>query len=156
MFNKLKYGLLILGLCVSNALWATGSEFVSMRSTLLPAAERGDPEAQYLLGRSYCCGHDASHNTTEALMWFCRAAKQDHIEAQFMLGREIASQTTAWRPVVENPLLVEAYVWYSVAASQGHQLAGQYGQSLALDLSQSQLRLAKQKMANWRSLPCDP
>ena len=156
MFNKLKYGIFLLAVGFSASIWATGTEYVQMRDTLKLAAEKGDPEAQYLLGRSYCCGHDPVHNVTTALRWFCRAAKQDHVEAQFMLGREISSQTTAWRAVVENPLLVDAYVWYSVAASRGHQLAAQYAQSLALDLSQDQLQSAKKRMANWQNLSCDP
>jgi TPR repeat protein len=53
---------------------------------LRPAAERGDAEAQFLLGLSYRSGRGVAANDVEANRWLERAAKQNHAQAQYLLG----------------------------------------------------------------------
>jgi TPR repeat protein len=53
---------------------------------LRPAAERGEAEAQFLLGLSYRSGRGVAANDVEANRWLERAAKQEHAQAQYLLG----------------------------------------------------------------------
>lgn len=52
------------------------------RLRLREAADKGDKEAQYELGNAYCCGRPGGFwDTTEAVKWWCKAAKQGQPEA---------------------------------------------------------------------------
>ena len=58
---------------------------------LRKTAEKGDADAQYRLGSWYYDGGDgiSCANTSdrdEAIKWFRKAAGQEHVEAQFILG----------------------------------------------------------------------
>ena len=54
---------------------------------LQAAAEDGDLDAQYRLGRSYYYGEDgAPKDGEQAFQWFSRAADGDSIAAQYYLG----------------------------------------------------------------------
>ena len=54
---------------------------------LQAAAEDGDLDAQYRLGRSYYYGEDGAPKDEEkAFRWFSRAAEGDSIAAQYYLG----------------------------------------------------------------------
>ena len=52
-----------------------------------PLAEKGDIEAQYVLGYMYESGHVAEQNSAEAANWFRRAADQGDPMSQIALGR---------------------------------------------------------------------
>jgi len=56
------------------------------RERLRPKAESGDADAQYQLGNSWCCGENGTFfSTTEAAVWWCKAAKQGHEKANQIL-----------------------------------------------------------------------
>jgi len=58
------------------------------RLTLREAADKGDREAQYRLGNSYCCGAEGSFwDTKEAIKWWCKAAAQGQADATAALAR---------------------------------------------------------------------
>jgi TPR repeat protein len=78
------------------------------------AAEQGNAEAQYDLGR-----HLLRDDLKAALQWFERAAKQGHDMAQFELG-EIYRQGKGDPPGVNN---VAAAKWYLLAAERGNSSA---------------------------------
>ena len=50
------------------------------------AAEQGDAEGQFQLGKCYEYGIGVEEDEKEAVNWYCKAAKQDHIDAQICLG----------------------------------------------------------------------
>jgi TPR repeat protein len=88
-------------------------------ATLEKAANEGDAEAQFQLGRAYDLGHkvpdkhDRESGKWTAEKWYQKAAKQGHIEAQYSLGYFYA-----------NDFHLKDYKksakWYRVAAEQGH------------------------------------
>ena len=77
---------------------------------IIHAAEQGDAEAQYTLGRTYTNSGD----TAEAFRWYHRAAEQGHASAQFRLGHMYATG----RGVSEDD--GEAFKWTKLAAEQEH------------------------------------
>ena len=57
----------------------------------LSSAEAGNPEAQFKVGRAYCCSAPGQLNpaksTEKATFWLCRAAAQRNGDAEYLLGR---------------------------------------------------------------------
>src|SRR5262249_39738338 len=49
-------------------------------------ADKGDPEAQFLLGTAWAKGQGLTNNYEEAAKWYRRAADQGHAGAQAGLG----------------------------------------------------------------------
>ena len=50
------------------------------------AAEQGDAQAQYELGRCYNAGDKVPKDNAIAAQWYAKAAEQGHTDAQFNLG----------------------------------------------------------------------
>lgn len=65
----------------------------------LPAAVAGDANAQYLLGMQFWRGRGVMRNDAEALLWFARAAEQNHgdamtdLAAMYRLGEGVEKDT---------------------------------------------------------------
>ena len=65
----------------------------------LPAAGAGDANAQYLLGMQFWRGRGVMRNDAEALLWFARAAEQNHgdamtdLAAMYRLGEGVEKDT---------------------------------------------------------------
>lgn len=57
-----------------------------MAESLLPAAEAGDPVAQFNLARQYVLGEGMAINREEFLRWCRTAAEQGLPEAQYTYG----------------------------------------------------------------------
>lgn len=49
-------------------------------------ADKGDAEAQFLMGRIYSVGNGVPQNQAESVRWFQLAAEQGHLMAQSRLG----------------------------------------------------------------------
>ena len=82
---------------------------------LQEAAEDGDLEAMYRLGRSYYYGEDGAPKDGEkALEWFTRAAEGDSIAAQYYLGLCYS------RAVGTEKDLVRAAELFTAAADEGY------------------------------------
>lgn len=77
-------------------------------------AEKGDPEAQYVLGHYYFIGDGVGQNRNEAAKWFLKAANRGNIYAQVSLG--VCYQGGVG--VAQD--LTEALKWYRKAADQGY------------------------------------
>lgn len=56
------------------------------KERLLRRSDKGDAEAQYLLGNLYFAGHTVKASEQEAARWYTLAAKQGHPLAQYQLG----------------------------------------------------------------------
>ena len=67
------------------------------RNNYVQAAKAGDPEAQYLVGKSYCCtprnNVDAFYNNSKATEFLCLAARQHHAKAAYELGKIYSGDT---------------------------------------------------------------
>lgn len=61
-------------------------DYVAAVAIIGPLAQRGDPDAQALLGHLYAEGRGVPQNYTQAAIWYRRAADQGHSEAQYELG----------------------------------------------------------------------
>lgn len=82
-------------------------------ATLAPIAQRGDPQAQLLLGQACMEGRGTAQDPAAAVLWFERAANAGLAIAMNMLGRcHELGQGTA-----QN--LELAAVWYRKAADSG-------------------------------------
>lgn len=59
------------------AAWGRG-DFTEAARQFRPAAEAGDAESQYMMGRLYSLGDGVPRDFVEAWVWFDRAARQGH------------------------------------------------------------------------------
>ena len=81
---------------------------------LRKAAEQGDAESQFSLGRIYSLGRGVPWDSKEAAKWYRLAAEQGHTKAQIMLGHMYARG----EGVPED--YQEAVKWYRQAAEAGN------------------------------------
>ena len=82
-----------------------------------PAAQAGDPAAQYRMGVMYAEGKGVAPNDAEAALWFERAAEQGEPMAQYNLGASYAEGAGVRK---DMPIAVK---WFRRAADQGVALA---------------------------------
>jgi TPR repeat protein len=78
------------------------------------AAERGDPQAQFLYGMQVSVGDGIAANQVEAAAWFKKAALAGLSDAQYALGMLYSDPAGK----VFDP--IEAEVWLEKAAQQGN------------------------------------
>ena len=78
------------------------------------AAEQGNPEAQYELGRLYASGRGVPASLSVAATWYERSAKQGHLAAQ----NTLASMLEEGRAVEQD--LTRALHWREAAAETGN------------------------------------
>lgn len=143
----LSAGLIFLGGCAAQ-------ESLDMREPLKGPARAGDPEAQFQLGKAYCCGDGPGKNSAIAVSWLCKAAKQEHAGAQYELGRYHALRTDAYYSTSQPQARIYAYMWYSLAAVGEWPLAAAERDALARDMSRGELEEAQAHIREWRSLGC--
>lgn len=62
------------------------NDFKTALDELLPLAEKGDPNAQFLLGMLYDAGKGLPQDQAAAASWYKKAALQNHEIAQLYLG----------------------------------------------------------------------
>ncbi|MCB1928732.1 MAG: sel1 repeat family protein [Rhodocyclaceae bacterium] len=117
------------GVAISSGTYAVKA---SGREALLDAAEAGDAQAQYELGKSWCC-MGPGFDTETATRWLCRAAAQGHGAALYELGRIYdgdVSRTPAPGQKLVRLLSAEsspahALAFHRLAAQAGHEPAAQ-------------------------------
>ena len=88
-------------------------------SDLRSKADKGDANAQYLLGGLYDIGLTVPHDYVQARQWWEQAAAQGHAEAQYLLG----GLYDIGHGVPQNH--EKARQWYEQAVFQGHAEAQQ-------------------------------
>jgi TPR repeat protein len=130
-------------------------------------AKRGDPVAQYKLGLANCCAIgavDPLHDNVKATLWLCRAARQNHAPAQYLLGRIYSGHPIVGiDPQQQVKLLLAgapvdravARVWFARAASSGHRDATSELSDLLPKLSKSEVAKSDQFLQDWKNAPCD-
>ncbi len=144
---------------------------------LLPAAEAGDPQAQYIVGVILGHGYTGKPDPEAGASWLQQAAEQGLVQAQMELARmyrtgdgvaEDQAEMVKWyRRAAEQgdvgaqlfvadayayghgvePDLVEAYVWYEIAIRYWGHLAEHAREAVASRLSDTQIAKAKARAA---------
>jgi protein-disulfide isomerase len=61
-------------------------DYATALKELRPLADKGNPQAQMLLGKMYLSGRGVPRNVNQALQWLTPAAEHGNREAQFLLG----------------------------------------------------------------------
>lgn len=113
------------------------------------AAEQGDVKAQVNLGAMYYYSKDTKDDAAAA-KWFRLAADQGSAYAQFNLGM----MTKMGHGVPKD--LVQALMWFHLAALQGFQGAGDNRDTLAKLLTPEQNAKAQELAQNWQTSPKKP
>ena len=112
------------GAAISSSTYAAKA---SGRDALRVRADQGEAQAQYELGKLWCC-MGPGFDTQTATQWLCRAALQGHPESLFELGR-IYEGDISRTPAPGQKLLrmiraeaspAHALAFYSLAADAGH------------------------------------
>jgi len=89
--------------------------------SLLAAAHKGDPEAQYNLGNSYLIGYGVRKSETEAFKWFKLAAEKGNIaEAQLNIGLMMTRASNDGSEKQQQTTTITAAEWFEKAAKQGN------------------------------------
>jgi TPR repeat protein len=99
-------------------------DYTTALAELEPAAQAGDPAAQYYLGVLYGHGEGVVRNYRTAAEWYEKAALQGHPDAQFSLGLlfyDGAGSLDEPSAVPQDP--VAATRWLTPAAEAGHGMA---------------------------------
>ncbi len=109
LLKKMMVALLSLGLAQ-----AVLADDVSDFKETLQAAEQGNAEAQFSLGKMYYEGQGVRQDYAEAARWYLKAAEQGDPVAQNNLGVAY----TKGQGVRQDP--VQAEQWYRKAAEQGY------------------------------------
>ena len=123
--------------------------------TLRERASKGDPEAQFNLGKNYEAGRGGlKKDYTEAERWYRRAAEQGDPFAQaslallFRFGKGVAQD------------YVEAYKWFYLAASRttgsDRDSIVELRDSTAAHLTAEQIAAAAQWARDWEPKPKSP
>jgi len=109
------------------------------------SALQGYAEAQFALGHMHQGGRGALQSFPLAFKWYEQAAQQDHAEAQYRIGLmyRIGQQGI---PMDKS----KAYVWFAIAAAQGHERARDARDNLQPALSPEQLQEAQRQAQAWR------
>ena len=153
---------------------------IERRAELEDAAEAGDADAQFELGRLYLDEHSGLQDLAQARSWVSRAAEQGHVGAQSLLGHmyhagrgALQSFTLAhdWllRAARQNDAVaqfslglmyregqavpadpVAAYSWFNLAASQGLEDAREARDDLLSALTPAQVLAAQAASEQWK------
>ena len=88
-------------------------DYVTAANEYRPLAERGDPEAQYRIGRLYEFGNGYPKDQAQGIAWIRKAAAQNHVDAQQELGYIYATGDGVKQDDVQ------AAAWFRKAATAG-------------------------------------
>jgi len=106
-------------------------------------AERGDAEAQFMLGTLYRNGDGVLQNDKQAVEWFQRAANQGYVRALSALG----SSYWAGRGVPQD--YSQAYFWYQLALAEGDQNSKSLLEGLSTQLTREQVANVRLQAEAW-------
>lgn len=90
------------------AAWSRGDAAKAV-ATWHPLAARGDPDAMYNLGQAYRLGRGVPTDLAKAQLWYTRAARAGHLDAQASLGILL----------FQNGTRAEGLRWLRTAADRG-------------------------------------
>ncbi len=109
------------------------NDYATALKELMPLAEKGNSEAQVILGKMYMLGRGVLKDPDQAMRWFKASGAQGNAEAQFFIGSYY---------LLPRRNMAEGVRWLQLSSEQGNQDA--------------QLLLGKTYMEGTRDLPRDP
>jgi TPR repeat protein len=118
-------------------------DYVTAANEYRPLAERGDPEAQYRIGRMYEFGNGYPQDKAQGIAWIRKAAAQGHVDAEQELGVVYATGDGVKQDDVQ------AVAWFRKAAEHGDAMA-QYNLGLLYAKGQGVARDYAQAFDWWR------
>jgi Sel1 repeat len=118
-------------------------DYVAAANEYRPLAERGDPEAQYRIGRMYEFGNGYPQDKAQGIAWIRKAAAQGHVDAEQELGVVYATGDGVKQ---DN---AQAVAWFRKAAEHGDATA-QYNLGLLYAKGQGVARDYAQAVDWWR------
>jgi uncharacterized protein len=118
--------------------------------TLLKWAEGGDAKAQHFVAVANLVGNAVPKNFEAARKWALRAANQGTASSQFMSGMIRSDAAIGSDLLAVEPNLVRAYMWFSLAAAQGHNSARNELARIEPAMDPRWVRKAQQLSADWR------
>jgi Sel1 repeat len=113
---------------------------------LRKSSERGDPNAQYLLGLAYDVGDGVPQSYVEASTWYRKAADQGHAAAQFNLGLLYANGRGG------DQDLVQGHMWLNLAAAGSEPAAQRERDLIARNMTRSQIAEAIRLARVWKPM----
>ena len=119
-------------------------------------AEKGDAAAQNSFGLRFVSGEGVPRSDEEASKWFRRAAQQGLAEAQFNLGKIFYTASLRHLAMGIGEDRMEAYMWFHLAAAQGHLRAEAFEETLNLQLTDAELNEGNRRadaFEAWREMP---
>ena len=120
------------------------NDYATAERELRPLAERGDPESQYRIGLMYEFGKGYPQDKAQGIVWFRKAALQNHAAAQTELAIIFA---TGDGVAQDNKQAVD---WFQKAAALGNPTA-QYNLGLLYAKGQGVKADNAQAIAWWRN-----
>jgi uncharacterized protein len=103
------------------------------------AADQNHALAQFNLGQMYALGHGMPKNDAMALMWIRRAANFGDAGAQFDLGNRCARESLHGTEMDAAESRIEAFKWFSLAATQQYRNASIQCDSAAMRMSREEV-----------------
>lgn len=141
---------------------AKGGASAVKKSKYKDKAMAGDPEDQFQLAESYCCGFGKLYNNNEAYRWYCESAKQGHLEALYKLGvffsggEGFAAPATKLRRAATMPKdNAIRFAFFSMAAKKGHEEAFSKAQELNKSLTMDERVQSDIIIQNFPLMSCD-
>ena len=137
-------------------------------SNNIAAAQTGNAEAQYKVGKAMCCSLDEGgqgfYNTPQSVAWLCKAASQNHGPAAFKLGEiysgDVVSGVRVLRRVAQKvagsstePAV--AYAWLRRAEALGVADARKPAAALWAGLTPDDRTEATALVTGTKPLPCE-
>jgi TPR repeat protein len=119
----------------------------SLPKACRPAADRGNAEAQDMLGTMYDHGEGVPKNYSEAVKWYHRAADQGNADAQSHLGLMYAAGEGVPRDYVR------AHKWLNLSAARGNNFAIKYRDNIAGRMTPVQIAEAQKLAREWKPKP---
>lgn len=147
------------GAAINSTTYAVKS---ASRTELQPAALSGDADAQYELGKSYCC-MGPGFDTQIATEWLCAAARQDSAKAMLELGRiylgDVSRTMTPGQKILRlvsaNQAKAVAHVWLTRASAAGNEKAGEWLGKLSTRMTEDDFRKVQTINEQWPNVPCE-
>lgn len=155
-------------------------DYVTALNGLTPLAERGNADAQILLGLMYFRGNGVSKDFGAALKWYRAAADQGSAEGRAQLGsmyfmgagvaKDISKALELWKLSANQGNVgaqvslglayksardvphdfVQSYVWFHLAASSGDALAARQRDDLQRLMSPAEIERARALARDWK------
>ena len=114
----------------------------------------GDAEAQYQLGKLYCCGESPDFDNVEALRWWCMSAKNGQRDAMLEVGR-LYETSHEYKGSIIPRNNVMAYTYYVKAVENGNDDAVESLNRVENKLSKKEKEHSAYLLKQWPVIGCE-